>query len=95
MGFPHASIIDESWLSYRKFQTWILHGLVLSRRYARVGESRNEERSEHDLHDLEYLIVGLHVGRLATAETSDKLSKASMGWRFKLLEPQGQLLTPT
>ena len=94
MGFIHASIIDESWLHYRKFQTWILQGLILLRRYPNTCDKPNEERLEHDLHDLEYLILGLHAGNLATAETSNKLGRGSMSWRFKLLEPLGQLMMP-
>jgi AraC-like DNA-binding protein len=94
IGFRHASVLNESWLQYRKLQTWILQGLVLSRRHRTSGDMRNQERIEHDVHDIEYLTLGLYVGRLATAETSRKFSNASMEWRFKLLAPTGMLLTP-
>jgi hypothetical protein len=43
---------------------------------------------------LEYLILGLITGNLATAETSESLGKASMGWRFKFLLSEGNLVTP-
>jgi hypothetical protein len=94
LHFPHASLIDESWLHYRFFQARILQGLVLSRRYRNPGDMLSDTRIEHDLQDLEYLMLGLHAKRLATNDTSEKLSLATLGWRFKLLEPQGLLLTP-
>lgn len=94
LNFLHASIIDASWLHYRQYQAWILHGLILRRRYRCEENDVSELRIEHDLQDLEYLILGLHVGNLATCDTSEKLSKASLGWRFKLLRPEGRLLTP-
>jgi hypothetical protein len=93
IAFPHFAILDETWLHYRKFQTWILQGLILWRRYQTSADLRSTERIEHDTHDLEYLMLGLHAGNLATCETSEKLNKASMGWRFKLLRPNGRLVT--
>jgi hypothetical protein len=93
IGFPHAAILDESWLHYRKFQTLLLQGLILWRRYQNPGDVRSAKRIEHDTHDIEYLMLGLHVGNLATCDTSEILSKASMGWRFRLLQAQGQLIT--
>lgn len=93
IAFPHFAILDETWLHYRKFQTWTLQGLILWRRYQNSADMRSTEKIEHDTHDIEYLMLGLHAGNLATCETSEKRNKASMGWRFKLLEPQGQLLT--
>jgi len=93
IGFPHAAILDEAWLYYRKFQTMVLQGLILWRRYQNPGDIRSAERIEHDTHDIEYLMLGLHVGNLATCDTNETLTKASMGWRFRLLKPQGQLVT--
>jgi len=94
IGFVHASILSDGWLHYRKFQTWILQGLILWRRHQIPGDVRSIEKIEHDITDIEYLMLGLHAGSLATAETSEKLSKGSLGWRFKLLKPEGRLLTP-
>jgi hypothetical protein len=93
IGFAHASSLDPSWIHYRQFQAWALQGLVLWRRYMNPSDLPSDERLEHDLQDLEYLILGLHAGSLATNDVSTKLKKASLGWRFKLLEPHGQLLT--
>jgi hypothetical protein len=94
IAFPHFAILDETWLHYRKFQTWILQGLILWRRYQNSADVRSMANIEHDTHDIEYLMLGLHVGNLATCETSEKLNKASMGWRFKLLRPEGRILMP-
>ena len=94
MKFPYASVLDKAWLHYRKLQAWMLQALILTRRYPNAGDIRSKVRIEHDIQDIEYLTLGLHVGKLATADTSQKLSKASLAWRFELLEPQGQLLKP-
>jgi hypothetical protein len=89
----HAEKLDARWIHYRLFQTWALQGLILLRRYRNPGDVISEERLEHDVHDIEYLMLGLHAGALATAETSTKLPKASMSWRFRILEPAGLLIT--
>jgi hypothetical protein len=98
IGYKHADRLDPSWFHYRLYQTMAFQGIVLRWRLKGSTEKANpvrlKERLEHDALDLEYLLLGLLVGRLATAETSDKLAKASMGWRFKLLEPQADLLSP-
>jgi hypothetical protein len=94
LGFRHASKIDGTWFHFRRYQAMILQGLVLCRRYPRPGDRRDLTRMEHDIHDLDYLVLGLLTGRLATAETSSDPRKVSMGWRFKLLEPSGHLMTP-
>jgi hypothetical protein len=94
IGWVHASNLNSKWLYYRHFQTLIFQGLVLLRRYRNPGDSFGEERLEHDVHDLEYLTLGLHAQALATAEVSLKLAKASMAWRFRILEPLGNLIKP-
>ena len=87
--------IDKSWYTFRFIQAFGLQCLVLRRRYPDADSGRSQERIEHDLHDMEYLALGLHVGSLATADVSPKLNKASLGWRFKLLEPKFQLVVPS
>lgn len=94
IGWIHASKINPKWLHYRHFQTLLLQGLILLRRYPNSGDFFGEERTEHDVQDLEYLTLGLHASSLATAEVSDKLPKASMSWRFRILEPHGNLIVP-
>jgi hypothetical protein len=98
LGYKYADRLNPAWFHYRFYQTLAFQGLVLRWRYKgsvpEVDPSRLTERLEHDAQDLEYLLLGLLVGRLATAETSTKLGKASMGWRFKLLEPNASLLAP-
>lgn len=98
VGYQHAERLDPSWFHFRFYQTMAFQALVLRWRLkGSTGDAnpvRLKERLEHDALDLEYLLIGLIVRRLATAETSQKLAKASMGWRFKLLEPQSYLLSP-
>ena len=92
IGFPHAAVLDERWVSFRMFQAMLLQGLVLWRRYKSEKDLRSQKTIEHDLHDVEYLILGLHCGALATNETSTLLTKATMGWRYRLLSPSGLLV---
>jgi len=40
----------------------------------------SEKRLEHDVQDIEYLILGLHTGALATGDNSRKLANASLEW---------------
>jgi hypothetical protein len=94
IGWIHASKINPQWIYYRHFQTLVMQGLILLRRYPNPGDIFGEERTEHDVQDLEYLTLGLHANGLATAEVSDKLPKASMSWRFRILEPHGNLIVP-
>lgn len=93
LGFPLVAILDERWVSYRMFQAMLLQGLVLWRRYKTEKYKRSPKGMEHDLHDMEYLILGLHCGALATNDASTILSKATLGWRFRLLSPSGLLLS--
>lgn len=92
MKFCHAEKLDESWFTFRFIQTFTLQSLVLRRLYPNTQSDRSQRRIEHDLQDMEYLALGLHVGSLATFEASKKIRNASMGWRFKLLEPDFQLV---
>ena len=94
IDWVHASKINPHWLYYRYFQTLLMQGLILLRRYPNSGDIFGRERTEHDVQDLEYLTLGLHANGLATADVSDKLPKASMGWRFRILEPHGKLIVP-
>ena len=94
MSFSHSERLDKSWFTFRFIQTVGLHSLVMRRRYPGPLSDPSQERIEDDLQDMEYLALGLHVGSLATNDVSPKLSKASLGWRFKLLEPKFELVLP-
>lgn len=93
IGWKHTAKLDSRWFHFRHFQTWALQGLILLRRYPHPRDAVNDTRLEHDVLDNDYLMLGLHAGALATAETSPKLRKASMSWRYRLLEPNGTLIT--
>lgn len=95
MDFPHAAIIDKSWFYFRHLQALILQGLILARRHPSSKDVRSPERLEHDVHDVEYLTLGLIIGHLATNEVSADFNKFSMKWRFELLRPDGLVITPT
>jgi hypothetical protein len=94
IGWIHASKINAQWIYYRHFQTLVMQGLILLRRYPNAGDVFGSKQTEHDIQDLEYLTLGLHARALATAEVSPKLKKASMAWRFRILEPHGKLIEP-
>ncbi|HSI82377.1 MAG TPA: hypothetical protein VK970_01265, partial [Candidatus Methylacidiphilales bacterium] len=103
---PNATLLDSTWIRFRFIQSLILQALILLQSYPNfnihIKSIEDDElkkdfltniniRMEHDAHDLEYLILGLHFGSLATEETS-KANK-SMSSRFRLLSPNGELLT--
>ena len=92
MGHRHVGLIDETWLTFRRLQALLLNGLIMQHHYPPGQKPRKRVDLEHDVHDIEYLSLGLHVGGLATGETSEK--KHTMGWRFRLLAPNSLLMTP-
>lgn len=93
MGYRHASRIDFRWLKYRHLQALLIQALIVRRRYQNPKNERSRKNLEHDVHDLEYLALGLHAGRLAAQETSRRAEQMSMKWRFETLEPRGQVIT--
>jgi hypothetical protein len=95
IGIPHAAKMGPEWFYFRTVQVWALQGMVLARRFKNPADKPSRRRLEHDLQDFDYLTLGLITGNLATADYSPTLSLASMAWRFKLLQPQGNLLLPT
>lgn len=89
-GFPHHELIDETWFSYRSLQAKLIHGLFLYGCYPNPQAPRKELDLEHDVHDTDYLSLGLHLGRFATNESQKDFRK--LGWRFKFLCPEGELI---
>ena len=63
------------------------------RRYKTPKDAKSSKNIEHDAHDLEYLVLGLHCRALATSDASPDLKKATMGWRYRFLLPDGLLIT--
>jgi hypothetical protein len=94
MDFPHAPIIDESWFYFRHCQALVLQGLILVRRHPTAKDVRSHKRLEHDVHDVQYLTLGLMTRHLATNEISHDFNMFSMKWRFELLRPDGLVITP-
>lgn len=92
--FSHASKINRQWLHFRQFQAWLLHAFILLRRHRESGDIPNATRMEHDVQDIEYLILGLHCGGLATGDDSRKPAKRSLAWRLKILEPAHVRISP-
>ncbi|MDI1247639.1 MAG: hypothetical protein PSV13_02025 [Lacunisphaera sp.] len=92
LNFEHAERLTDQWLFFRYFQVNVLQALVLLRRYPNSKDDVSEMRLEHDSHDNEYLMLGLHARALATMDNSSKICKASMAFRFRLLEPNGLLI---
>ena len=94
VSWPHAALFDETWLHFRHYQALVLQGLILLRRLQRPKDVRSQKRLEHDVHDVEYMTLGLMTGHLATNEISDDFNKFSLKWRFQLFRPDGVLVTP-
>lgn len=90
MNIPHATLISDRWYTFRWVQARLLHGLTL--RYLSVDSewSCSEEDLEHDVHDIDYLTLGLHAQCFATDESISNYKK--LGWKFKFLCPEGHLL---
>jgi hypothetical protein len=94
MSWPHAALLDETWFHFRHYQALVLQGLILLRRHQNPKDIRSPKRLEHDIHDVEYLTLGLMTGHLATNEISNDFNKFALKWRFHLLRPEGVLITP-
>jgi len=92
-SIKYASLINPSWLKFRQIQAWALQVLILKRLYPDQKQALGRERMKHEILDLEYLILGLHLGALATKETSQKKPLLSMAWKFKFLSNKGLLIT--
>lgn len=90
LSIPIADDIDERWLYFRYLQAKFIYGLCLHRSHGGQGTVPKEDDLEHDIHDLEYLILGLHAGCLATLESQSKYQK--LGWKFKLLHPGAMII---
>jgi hypothetical protein len=82
--WPEADEIDEQWTFFRWIQVQLLAGLDFFASYG-VKIQPSREKLMHELLDLEYLIMALIVGGLASREKR-------MIERFKLLRPDGILL---
>lgn len=93
MNSPNHATMDDSWLEFRRVQTWALHALVLLKKHPPRTELPNRTNLEHDVQDLEYLMLGLHCGALASCETNPSPVQAKMIWRYKLLQPDGHCVT--
>ncbi len=83
-----AHKVDETWITYRRIQAWALNALIIFRSH-RSAATLSPKNLEHDTLDIEYLILALHAGALATNESRDSVGK--LGWRFKQLRPGGLL----
>jgi hypothetical protein len=94
LSWPHAALLDEGWFHFRHYQALVLQGLILLRRHQRSGDIVSQRRLEHDVHDVEYLTLGLITGHLATNEVSNDFNNFSLQWRFRLFRPTGMLVTP-
>ena len=90
MDFPFAGILDARWFTFRWIQARLSHGLTLLYQYPNPNQTRGETDLEHDVHDVDYLTLGLHAGNFACNESRDDFRK--LGWKFKFISPEGCLL---
>ena len=90
MNYPNGNLIDAGWFTFRQIQVELLHALTLV--YLSMDKSwkRGQTDLEHDVHDLDYLALGLHAGNFASNESKTKFSK--LGWKFEFLCPNGTLI---
>lgn len=90
MKFRHGRYIHRNWYTYRHIQTELLHALTLVFLSFHMDWKRDQIDLEHDVHDLDYLSLGLHARRFATNESRKNYKK--LGWKFDFLCPDGLLL---
>ena len=96
---PGASLLAEvarsdtfgpDWTIYRWVQVQLLYGLDLVERHGPLAAdaltSKQRERLQHDVTDIEYVVLGVLQGALATNDRR-------MCAMFTLLRPDGALLT--
>ena len=90
MHHPLANLMDEKWITFRNLQAMLLHGLTLQYQYPTPHQLRSDLDLEHDVHDIDYLSLGLHAtgGGFATNESRSDFRK--LGWKFKFLNPESQ-----
>jgi len=93
LAIPHASKLDTHWLQFRRLQVWLLQVFILKRCHPNLKGQPTGKKLEHELHDLEYIILGLHLDALATKETSKVHPFSSMSWKFRILSPDSLLVT--
>lgn len=84
-GFPHASFIDSSWAIFRWVQAHLLFSLDYIGRYGLTELSNIPKRTEHDIHDIQYLIYGTLCGALASRDND-------IATNFALACPKGLLV---
>lgn len=81
--------LGPQWTIYRWVQAQLLYGLELTERHGRLTPNgitpKQKERLQHDVLDIEYLVLGVLEGGLATMDQR-------MRGMFELLRPDGVLL---
>ncbi len=94
IGLPCAGLFDERWYTYRWLQARLLHGLTLkylsSHADWKPSADDLDRELEHDVHDIDYLSLGLHARCFACNESTKNYRK--LGWKFQFLCPDGILL---
>ena len=81
--------LGPEWTIYRWVQAQLLYGLELTERHGRLTPNgitpKQREKLQHDVLDIEYLVLGVLEGGLATKDKR-------MRGMFELLRPDGVLL---
>jgi hypothetical protein len=90
LGVGFADHLDETWILFRRIQAYLINGVILCCLCSDRNFPRSAKNLEHDIHDIDYLCLALHVGAFATNESPTDPMK--LGWKFKFLLPQGRLL---
>ena len=86
-----SGALGPEWTIYRWVQVQLLYGIDLLERHDSLTSdalrtSKQRERLQHDVTDIEYVVLGVLEGALATSD-------GRMRDAFKLLRPDGALLT--
>lgn len=85
-NFPSVNILNSHWVIYKWIQVQLLYNIDFVRKYGHYNKIPESERYQHDNIDMDYLILGLVSGSIATNDKDIK-------YFFKNLLPNGNLYT--
>ena len=88
-GIARNGTLGPEWTIYRWLQVQLLYGLELLEKHGRLTAKtltpKQRERFQHDVIDMEYVVLGVLQGALATKDNR-------MSAMFKTLRPDGTVL---
>lgn len=88
---PPPNLIDERWVFFRKTQIYLAYGVEYTRKFGTGKIEDIAKRFPNDVIDMEYLIIGILTGALATDDKDLKRFFSLFCPNGKLFHKLGQL----